>query len=224
MGGCCAKVAVLSPQTAVAEGFRAMLNRYPDKVEIIDLPTTVLDVEPDIVLYDVLGLVEGDGSDLDALVKRAASVVFAVSRDLRPDLLSDALTRGADGFFSLSVTQDELLTAIESAMTGWEVGDARPDPVVGSSESEQRAHQLGGDVGLSAREVELLSLIARGLSNDEIAHLTFLTINTIKTYIRNAYRKIGVHSRSQAVIWAIQHGFATVQAGSDDQRHADPRD
>jgi DNA-binding NarL/FixJ family response regulator len=204
-----AKVAVLSPHPVVVEGFTAMLSRHHDRVEVIDLPTSFDDLEPDVVLYDVAALAEGDGVDLDELVKQTASVVLAVARDLRPDLLGKALSRGVDGFFSVDVGEAELLAAVESAMTGWQAGDPGPDPVVGSSTSAQRSHQLGADVGLSPREQRVVSLIAQGLSNDQIAAREYITVNTVKTYIRTAYRKIGASTRAQAVVWAIQHGVDT---------------
>ena len=61
--------------------------------------------------------------------------------------------------------------------------------------------------GLTDREAEILALITQGRSNAEIAELTFLGINSIKSYIRSTYRKIGVASRTQAVLWGIDHGF-----------------
>jgi DNA-binding CsgD family transcriptional regulator len=61
--------------------------------------------------------------------------------------------------------------------------------------------------GLSAREAEVVALITQGLGNAEIASRTYTTINTVKTYIRSAYRKIGVDSRTRAVLWGIDHGF-----------------
>lgn len=204
-----AKVAVLSPHPVVVEGFTAMLNRHRDRVEVIDLPTSFDDLEPDVVLYDVAALADGDGVDLDELVKATASVVLAIARDLRPDLLGRALSRGVDGFIPLGAGEDELLAGIDSAMTGWQAGDPGPDPVVGSSTSEQRSHRLGADAGLSVREARVLSLIAQGMSNDQIAAQEYLSVNTVKSYIRTAYRKIGVNTRAQAVVWAVQHGVET---------------
>lgn len=201
-----AKVAVLSPDPVVVEGFTTMLGRHPDRVEVIELPTSFEDLEPDVVLYDVAALAEGVGVDLDELVKKTSSMVLAVGRDLRPDLLSRALTAGADGFFPLGATEGELLAAVASAVTGWQAGDPGSDPVVGSSTSERRSRQLGADAGLSTREARVLSLIAQGLTNDEIAAREFITVNTVKTYIRTAYRKLGVTSRSQAAVWAVRHG------------------
>lgn len=65
----------------------------------------------------------------------------------------------------------------------------------------------GQERGLSPREAELLALIVRGLTNQEMAERAYLSINTIKTYVRSCYRKIGVTSRSQAVVWGLRNGF-----------------
>ena len=61
--------------------------------------------------------------------------------------------------------------------------------------------------GLSPREAEVLALICQGFSNDEIADRAYLSINTVKTYVRTLYRKIGVESRTRALLWGIDHGF-----------------
>nr|WP_272917777.1 LuxR C-terminal-related transcriptional regulator [Nocardioides flavescens] len=61
--------------------------------------------------------------------------------------------------------------------------------------------------GLTSRESEMVCLITSGLSNAEIARTLFLSINSVKTYIRTAYRKMGVASRSEAILWGIDHGF-----------------
>jgi phosphoenolpyruvate carboxylase len=70
----------------------------------------------------------------------------------------------------------------------------------------------GREHALSAREAEVLALIAQGLSNQEIADRAFLSINSVKTYIRSAYRKIGVERRTQAVLWATQNGFVPTRS------------
>jgi DNA-binding NarL/FixJ family response regulator len=65
------------------------------------------------------------------------------------------------------------------------------------------------DAGLTSRELEVLTLIATGQSNAEIAADLFVSLNTVKTYIRTAYRKIGVQRRAQCVRWAMHHGLGT---------------
>ena len=66
---------------------------------------------------------------------------------------------------------------------------------------------LRATYGLSRREIDVLHLIACGLSNQEIADTLYLSINSVKTYIRAAYRRVGVVRRSQAVAWSVPRGL-----------------
>ena len=205
------RVAVYSPDRIVFEGVRTLLARHPDRVVLVPPPTSPDQPDPDVVLYDVIALVQGDTKPLSYLVAMTTSMVLAAGRDLRPDLVARALVTGVDGFFSLSVDEDELLAAVESAGTGWVTGDAGGDPTVGSSGSAARANRLGTEVGLTEREAEVLGLVARGLSNQEIAETLFLSINSVKTYLRTTYEKLGLDRRATAVAWAIAHGFDSGQ-------------
>jgi len=63
--------------------------------------------------------------------------------------------------------------------------------------------------GLTQRELEVLELVTVGCSNDEIAKRLFLSINSVKSYIRTGYRKIGATRRTQAVLWGVEHGLTT---------------
>lgn len=199
------RIAILSPQPVVRAGLRTILDEC-DHASVI-VPLNADGPEPDVVLYDALGLLDGDGTDLDILVGKTASSVLAVSRELRPDLVAQALQRGADGFFPLGADEPEICAAILSTQTGWRPGDTGENPVVGSSGSAAYADSVGGDQGLTAREREILALIALGYSNLEIASEIHLGINTIKTHIRGGYRKIGATNRAEAVAWAIRHGL-----------------
>jgi DNA-binding NarL/FixJ family response regulator len=127
--------------------------------------------------------------------------VIAVSRDLRPDLASLALARGAEAAVSVGVAAQELVDVVTAAVTGTleEVSAVR---------HAERNLRLGGCAGLSDREVDVLRLIVSGVSNQTIADILFLSVNSVKTYIRSTYRKAGVDNRAQAVAWALAHGFA----------------
>jgi DNA-binding NarL/FixJ family response regulator len=198
------RVAVVSPLDVVATGLSAMLRQHPGQVEVVQFATGFGSQDPDVIIYDALGLHEGDGSDLEFFVKETGSAVIVVSQDLRPDLAARALARGADGFISLGVDDGELLAAVLGATTT----DGAGNVIVAVPDLASVDRRLGQDVGLTPREVDVLSLITQGFSNQEIAERSYLSINSVKTYIRSAYRRIEVTSRSQAVVWCLQHGFA----------------
>jgi DNA-binding NarL/FixJ family response regulator len=102
---------------------------------------------------------------------------------------------------------------LSKALDGPQIGDAllgihrgeRVTQLQSTEDGAQHHEWPGHEYGLSAREAEMLALICQGATNDEIARTCYLTINSVKTYIRNAYRKIGVERRSQAILWGIGH-------------------
>ncbi len=193
------KVAVVSPQAMVVAGITAVLGRHPARFELVQSG-------PDVVLYDVLGLADGDGAEFGRLVNETAAVVLAIGRDLQPDLLNQALAQGADGCFSVNTGETALLAILEAARTREPSATTR-DQIICACPSVRRARRLGLSAGLTSREAAILTSIAQGMSNAEIADREFLSINTVKTYIRSAYAKIGVQTRSQAVLWVLQHGY-----------------
>ena len=188
------RLAIVSRQEVVARGLTAMLADYPDRVMVVALASVYRAKGIDVVLYDSHGLHRSDGSDLDHLIQKTDAKVLIFSRDMRPDLRARAIARGADGWVSMSYHAPQLVEAIER------VADGKPQ--------EEQVDWIGHEAGLSPREVEVLSLVTMGMSNQDIADRLFLTINTLKSHIRQAYKKIGVTSRAQAVAWCMQHGFA----------------
>ena len=197
------RVAVVSPQEVVMRGLTTMLADYPDRLVVTALPA-IRSKAPgvDVILYDTLGLHLSDGSDLRYLMTQTGAKILIFSRDMRPDLRAKAYALGAGAWVSMSVHAGELVRSIERTAAGEPIG-----------EHEDR---LGAVAGLTAREVEVLALVAQGLSNKEIAVKLVLSMNTLKSHIRQAYRKIEVTTRSQAVSWAITHGFAPPDENSSE--------
>jgi DNA-binding CsgD family transcriptional regulator len=91
---------------------------------------------------------------------------------------------------------------------------ASPGPGAGRDETLRSVGPCAVPVELSAREREMVELIALGLSNEEIARHCYVTVNTVKTFIRSAYRKIGVTRRTQAVAWALEQGLVEPSAAT----------
>jgi DNA-binding NarL/FixJ family response regulator len=199
-------VEVVSTHDVVASGLQAIIQAELGA----QVFTTVgpVDGEPDVVFYDVIGLHEGDGIDLDHWVKETASTVVAVTRDLRPDLTSLAFDKGVEAAIPIGVTAEDLIETVRAAMTG----SLEEASVVMETTDATR---LGSEAGLTDREADIIRLVTLGKTNQEIAQTLFLSINSVKTYIRSAYRKIDVTNRVQAVSWAVQHGFPLLDPTDD---------
>jgi len=207
--------AIVSAHEIVPTGLAGMFATRPGAIEVVDLDLGAPDEDqPDVILYDVYGLHEGEGDDLDSYIKDTHSAVVALARDLRPDLAARAVARGVDACVSMAGDVDEILDVIRSAVAG----EGQPEAVSGADAGTPYA-VLGQEVGLTPRETEVLRLLTSGLSNQEIADTCFLSINSVKSYIRSAYRRIGATSRSQAVVWCLQHGFAPPEEAPAGDQH-----
>ncbi|HEX5087919.1 MAG TPA: response regulator transcription factor [Nocardioides sp.] len=200
-------VAVCSPHPVVRTGLKALLRRHPERFRVVPAPDGPDREDPGVVLYDVYALRSGD-DELADLLRQTSARVVAVGRELRPDLTSRALAAGVDGSVALGADEKELVEAVQAAAGPRAARETTRAPV-----SVARSGRLGERFGLSARESDVLALIVQGLTNKQIADRLFLSINSVKTYVRNAYGKIGAANRSQAVGWAIRNGFA---AAADD--------
>jgi DNA-binding NarL/FixJ family response regulator len=204
------RLALVDDYEVVVAGLAQMFARFPDRVDVIQLaPDAPVTDDVDIALYDTFAQGEADSTDLDVLLRNPHARRVAVYTWVFDDhLVETALDKGVCGYLSKTMSADELVEALERIHAGEIVVSEPPSPrttPVGTSTDGQ--DWPGSYVGLSERESEIIALITQGKSNAEIATLTFLSINSIKTYIRSAYAKMGVTSRTQAVLWAIEHGF-----------------
>lgn len=179
------RVGVVSRRPVVLAGLRAVLEGQRG-IELVE--TTPGDEPgPDVVLFDLADLDAGpDG--LEQLLA-TGTLVIGVEPHRGRDHAVAAQRLGVTTVVSLRVTGPELAEHVRAAGQG---AAARPDDEV-----------AGGPVDLTPREYEVLSLVARGLTNQEIGARLFISINTVKTNIRSAYKKVGVGSRSQAVAWFV---------------------
>lgn len=120
-----------------------------------------------------------------------------------PGLVELALAHGARGCLAKSLAAGELIAALEAVHRGEVVVDR------GAVRVRRATDTLAT---LTPREVQVVSLITQGHDNSSIASETCVSINSIKSYIRTAYQKMGVSSRSQAVLWGVRHGLLDDQA------------
>lgn len=201
-------LAVIDESPLLVAGLRAVLEPYAGRVRFVEVEArSPLPEGADVVLHDPL-------TNTGARPFRSQHLggthgprfaVFSWGSDA--NRVGAALAAGADGQLSKTLSPEELVDAVERLHGGERVGlsDVHPAP-----RGVQR--QPGAEHGLSPRESEVLVWICQGVSNAEIAGRVFVSVNTVKTYVRSAYRKIGVTTRPQAVIWGMANGFGASAA------------
>ena len=198
-------IALVNDYDIVVMGVAHILEQYGDRVVIAELDTNkALSDMVDIVLYDSFAQPESDHDQISVLIRNPRARRVAVyTWNFDPDLIESARSQGVHGYLSKALPARELVAALEAIHAG--------EIVI--SDPPFRVHSIGGlswpgrSEGLTDRESEILALITQGNSNAEVARLTYLSPNTVKSYIRTIYRKIGVTSRTQAVLWGVRRGF-----------------
>jgi DNA-binding NarL/FixJ family response regulator len=199
-------IALVDDYDIVVMGVAHILEQYGDRVVIAELDTNkALSDKVDIGLYDSFAQPESDHDEISVLIQNPRARRVAVyTWNFHPDLIESARKYGVHGYLSKALPARELVAALEAIHAG--------DIVI--SDPPFRARSTGGlnwpgrSEGLTDRESEILALITQGKSNAEVSTLTYLSPNTVKSYIRTIYRKIEVTSRTQAVLWGVRHGFA----------------
>ena len=205
MGGPPIRIALVDDYDVVLVGLAHMLDPYSDRILIVEIDANEPVSDPaDIVLYDSFAQPESDSEEIAVLVRNPrAHRVVVYTWNFHPDLIESARHHGVHGYLSKTMPARELVAALEAVHAGEVVFS---DPPTSTRASSGRSWPGRGE-GLTERESEILALITQGKSNLEVADLTFLSANTVKSYIRTMYRKIDVTSRTQAVLWGVKHGF-----------------
>jgi DNA-binding NarL/FixJ family response regulator len=215
------KVLIADDQELVRAGFR-MLIETRDNFEVVgeardglEAVTLGRSLHPDIVLMDIRMPVM-DGVEATSILAApgpdsSPRVIILTTFDL-DQYVYDALHAGASGFLLKDTPPADLLRAIEVVAAG----EAMLDPTVTrrlierfAEAPSRRAANPAVLKDLSVREAEVLRLIARGLSNAEIATELVVSETTVKSHVAHVLMKLGVHDRVQAVVMAYETGFVT---------------
>lgn len=171
---------------------------------------------PDVVLMDIMFKGEAmNGIEATRQIKESSpssKIVIMTAHD-EDRLLVEAVEAGASGFLSKDSAAEEVLAAVKAAAQG----EVLIDPVTltrllaqvaREREAQRDAMNLLND--LTDREREILQLLAEGLRNDDIAAKLFISPQTVQTHVRNILGKLRVHSKLEAVAFAVRHGAITV--------------
>jgi DNA-binding NarL/FixJ family response regulator len=211
------RIVIVDDQAMVRSGLRSLLEDEPDLQvvgEASDGETGVSLVRyhrPDVVLLDIrMPVLDGIAATRRIVAEGLAARVLVLTTFDLDEYVFQALRAGASGLLLKDATADQLVTAVRTVAAG----DALLDPAVtgrvidayvASSPAGPPADPMLAD--LTAREVEVLRLIAHGRSNREIAAALFVGEATAKTHVSNVLGKLGLRDRVQAVIRAYESGL-----------------
>ncbi|KTR11533.1 response regulator [Curtobacterium luteum] len=221
-------IVLADDQDLVRAGFTVILESEPgfrvvgeaaDGAEAVD---AVVRLRPDVVCLDV----QMPGVDGLEAARRIAALddppaVLVLTTFDHDDALFQALEAGASGFLLKNASPEQLIEAVRTVAAGDAllapdvtrrvISRATAAPVQTPAtpvDTTATAAAAVADAGLTEREAEVLRLLARGLSNAEIARELFVGDATVKTHVSNVLQKLALRDRIQAVVWAFEHGVA----------------
>ena len=203
------RVMLIDDHEMVRLGLKSYLNLQPD-VEVVaeagdgeEGLTKALEVKPDVVVMDlVMPKMTGVEATLALLKEWPQAQIVILTSYLDNEKIYPVLEAGARGYMSKTSSADEILSAIRKVARGEYAIETEVEKKV---EHHKRYPDLHED--LTAREREILTLLAKGYDNQRIADESFISLKTVKTHVSNILSKLAVSDRTQAVVYAFQHGL-----------------
>jgi DNA-binding NarL/FixJ family response regulator len=164
-------------------------------------------LRPDVVLMDLL-MPSVDGLTAIARIKGELPEVeiVALTSFIEEEKVTQALEAGASGYLLKDAEAEEVARAVRAA----HAGEVHLDPAVARLLTQRIRTKAAEEPvePLTEREKDILRLLGRGMSNKEIAAELFITERTARTYVSNILGKLGLASRTQAALWAVEHRYA----------------
>lgn len=190
-------------------GLKSFLNLQAD-IEVIaeaedgqEGMEKALQIRPDIIVMDlVMPKLNGVEATLAILEKWPEAKILILTSYLDNEKIYPVLDAGARGYMLKTSSAEEILRAIRKVYTGQLAIETEVEKKVEDHRKHPSLHE-----DLTAREREILALLAKGYDNQRIADESFISLKTVKTHVSNILSKLAVSDRTQAVVYAFQHGL-----------------
>jgi two-component system, NarL family, response regulator LiaR len=214
------KVLIVDDHAMVRKGMRAFLGEYEDICVIgeaasgVEAVRLVDQLSPDVILIDLMM----PGIDGIEAIRRITAIrpeqrIIVLTADGKEDRIFQAVKAGAMGYVVKNADPEELVQAIRRVYSG---GPAFNNMVLWrilSQKDEEKPYKSIND--LSKREIEVLRLLAKGYSDQEIASQLWLTEVTIRTHVSRILSKLGLKNRVQAALYSLRSGLVTLDTAGD---------
>jgi DNA-binding NarL/FixJ family response regulator len=214
------RVLVADEQKMFRQGLRSLFEIASD-IEVvgetgngIEVQDLVDQLQPDVILMDInMPLVDGIATTAQILDRHPKAAIIILTMSAEREHVFQAIKSGARGYLLKDADSNEVIQAIRSVALGGSVLDlAITGKLFSAIRGMSQASDTGNADGLTARELEILAHIAAGNSNREIAEKMSLSEKTIKNYLSAIFRKLQIKDRTQAAVYALQHGLINMCA------------
>ncbi len=205
------KVLIADDHAVVRAGLANILGAEPDIRVVAEASDgfeaikKALELKPDIILMDIL-MPRCSGLEAIVTIKEGfpdAKVLVLTVSDQEEDLLQ-ALRFGAQGYILKGAAITKIVDAVRQTAAG-EVILSPPIVAKLVAELRDKEKEAGEELGLSARETEVLRFVGEGLTNTEIARKLFISESTVRTYLRRLLDKLHLRNRAEAAVYATRH-------------------
>ena len=211
------RVIICDDQDIVRDGLELLLKLEPD-IQIVGIASDGAEAvemtereKPDLVLMDLkMPVKNGVEATREIKAKCPAVKVLVLTTYGADDWVFDGLRAGASGYLLKDTPREGVLSAIKGTIAGKTYLDPSvAGKILGEISSVKKKPASSIIHKLTSREVEILNLLARGLSNEDIAKQLFLSEGTVRNHISSILAKLELSDRTQAALIAIQHGFGS---------------
>ena len=204
------RLGIAENHTIVRWALKEALAKLPD-IEVVGDAGTAAEtlemiqrVRPDVLLLD-LSLPDRSGFDVlnDMRESDTAPLVVVLTWHTEPSYAARAIAAGAHGYVNKSVTPEELLSAIRAVSRGEQVIPPGIEQILASGEGHPAS-------ALTAREQQVMEMLARGMTNREIAEHLEISIKTVDTHRGHVLKKLGLRNNSELTRFAVKHGYTAL--------------